>query len=43
MPLRLFSHDLKGERNSILGHDIALIHVFREDDLQTTKCSAYRD
>jgi len=41
--LRELSHDFKGERKSILSHDILLVHVFREDDVQTTKCSEHRE
>ena len=37
------SHDIEGERKSVLNHDVILVHVFREDDVQTAKCSAYRE
>ena len=37
------SHDIEGERKPMLGHDVILAHVFREDYVQTTKCSAYRE
>jgi len=37
------SHDIEGERKSRLNHDVILAHVFKEGDVQTTKCSAYRE
>ena len=43
LPLRELSHDIKGERKSILSQDIFLVHVFREDDVQTMKYSAHRE